>query len=148
MSKTALNHFGVPVWLCFVHYSFLLFWGSPPHPRREALPLNHAVGQHLAKYGQECGGILFLVVVGVFLNSTQVIRPTPVLLQYSSRISKFRFTRNAMLARHMLSSCVRPSVRLSVRRKPVLYRNEWTNRAGFWQVDLIPPPTLLTNKEI
>jgi len=83
MSKTALNHFGVPVWLCFVHYSFLLFWGSPPHPRREALPLNHAVGQHLAKYGQECGGILFLVAVGVFLNSTQVIRPTPVLLQYS-----------------------------------------------------------------
>ena len=129
---------------------FCCFGGAPPHPRREALPLNHAVGQHLAKYGQECGGILFLVAVGVFLNSTQVIRPTPVglLLQYSSRISKFRFTRNGMLARHMLSSCVRPSVRLSVRRKPVLYRNEWTNRAGFWQVDLIPPPTLLTNKEI
>ena len=28
-----------------------------------------------------------------------------------------------------LSSCVRPSVR----HKPVLYRNDWTNRARFWR---------------
>jgi len=40
--------------------------------------------------------------------------------------------RDAMLARYSLSSCVRPSVRyqLSVHHKPVLYRNNWTNRAG------------------
>jgi len=35
--------------------------------------------------------------------------------------------RDATLARYLLSSCVRPSVR----HKPVLYRNDWTNRAGF-----------------
>jgi len=33
----------------------------------------------------------------------------------------------AMLARYMLSSCVR----LSVRHKQVLYRDDWANRAGF-----------------
>jgi len=32
-----------------------------------------------------------------------------------------------MLARYLLSSCVR----LSVRHTPVLYLNDWTNRAGF-----------------
>jgi len=38
--------------------------------------------------------------------------------------------RDAMLARYMLSSCVR----LSVCHKPVLYyRNNWTNRAGLAQ---------------
>ena len=36
-----------------------------------------------------------------------------------------------MLARYMLSSCVSPSVRPSVRHKPVLCRNDWTDRAGF-----------------
>jgi len=36
--------------------------------------------------------------------------------------------RASMLARYMLSSCVRPSVR----HKPVLYLNDWTNRAGLW----------------
>jgi len=40
--------------------------------------------------------------------------------------------RDAMLARNMLSSCVCLSDRLSVCHKPVLYRNDWTNRAGFW----------------
>jgi len=35
---------------------------------------------------------------------------------------------DAVLARYMLSSCVRPSVRPSVRHKPVLYRNDWTKR--------------------
>ena len=34
--------------------------------------------------------------------------------------------RDAMLARYLLSSRVCPSV-----YKPVLYRNDWTNRAGF-----------------
>jgi len=40
--------------------------------------------------------------------------------------------RDAMLARYMLSSCVRPSVR----HKPVSYRNDWTNWAGFWHARL------------
>ena len=31
--------------------------------------------------------------------------------------------------------CVRPSVR----HKPVLYRNDWTNRAGFWQEGFLSP---------
>ena len=39
--------------------------------------------------------------------------------------------RDAMLAQYLLSSCVRLSVRPSVCHKPVLYRNDWTNRAGF-----------------
>ena len=40
----------------------------------------------------------------------------------------------------MLASCVRPSVCLSVCHKPVLYRNYWTNRAGFFlQGGLLPP---------
>jgi len=40
-----------------------------------------------------------------------------------------------MLARYMLASCVYPSVC----HKPVLYRNDWTNRAGFWQEGLLSP---------
>ena len=48
----------------------------------------------------------------------------------------FFLTRDAMLARYMLSSTVSPSVcpsvRQSVRHKPVLCGNDWTNRAGFW----------------
>jgi len=31
-----------------------------------------------------------------------------------------------------------PSVRPSVRHKPVLYRNVWTNRAGFWHGGFLP----------
>jgi len=31
-----------------------------------------------------------------------------------------------------------PPVRQSVRHKPVLYRNDWTNRAGFWHVCFLP----------
>jgi len=36
-------------------------------------------------------------------------------------------------------ACVCPSVRPSVRHMPVLYRNDWTNRAGFWQPGFFPP---------
>ena len=32
-----------------------------------------------------------------------------------------------------------PSVRLCVRHKPVLYRNDWTNRAGFWDRGFLSP---------
>ena len=32
-----------------------------------------------------------------------------------------------------------PSVCPSVRHKPVLYRNHWTNRAAFWQEDFFSP---------
>jgi len=39
--------------------------------------------------------------------------------------------RDAMLARYILSLCVRLSVCQSVRHKPILYRNDWKNRAGF-----------------
>ena len=41
---------------------------------------------------------------------------------------------DAMLACCMLSL----SVRLSVRHKPVLYGNYWTNRAGAWHAGLLP----------
>jgi len=50
-----------------------------------------------------------------------------------------------MLARYLLSSCVR----LSVRHKPVLYRNDWTNRAGIWHTGFLPSsPHFLCYKEI
>ena len=39
--------------------------------------------------------------------------------------------RDAMLARYLLSSYVR--------HKPVLYRNDWTNRAAFRHGDFLPP---------
>ena len=42
---------------------------------------------------------------------------------------------DAMLAQYMQSSCVRQSVR----HKPVLCRNDWTNRAGFWHGGFVPP---------
>ena len=35
--------------------------------------------------------------------------------------------------------CRRLSVRTSVSRKPVLCRNGWTNRAGFWHGSFLPP---------
>ena len=44
-----------------------------------------------------------------------------------------------MLARYLLSSCVCPSVCLFVRHKPVMYRNNWTNRADFWHRAFLPP---------
>ena len=44
--------------------------------------------------------------------------------------------RDAILALYMLSSVfVCPSVCPSVRHKPVLYRNDWTNRAGFFEIE-------------
>jgi len=50
-----------------------------------------------------------------------------------------------MLARYLLSSCVRRSVR----HKPVLYRNDWTNRAGIWHTGFLPSsPHFLCYKEI
>ena len=39
---------------------------------------------------------------------------------------------DAMLTRNLLSSRVRPS-------KPVLFRNDWTNQAGFCHVGFLPP---------
>ena len=44
-----------------------------------------------------------------------------------------------MLARYLMSSCVRLCVRLSVCRKPVWYRNDSTKRAGFWHGGFLPP---------
>ena len=45
---------------------------------------------------------------------------------------------DAVLVRHMLSSCVHLFVRPSVCHKPVFYRNDWTNRAGFWHAGFLP----------
>ena len=51
--------------------------------------------------------------------------------------------RDTMLARYLLSSCVR----LSVRHKPVLYRSVWTNRAGIWYGGfLLPIPHCVIRK--
>ena len=47
--------------------------------------------------------------------------------------------RDAMLKRYLLSSCVRLSVCPSVRHKLRFYRNDWTNRAGFWHGGFLPP---------
>ena len=44
--------------------------------------------------------------------------------------------RDAMLARYVLSSCVRPSVRLSVTSRTG--KNHWTKRAGFWHEGFLP----------
>jgi len=41
-----------------------------------------------------------------------------------------------MLARYMLLSRVRLSVRLSATSR---YRNDWTNRTAFWHADFLPP---------
>jgi len=46
----------------------------------------------------------------------------------------FFLPRNSVLARLMLSSSVRPSVC----HKPVLCRNDWTNRAGIWHESFLP----------
>ena len=63
--------------------------------------------------------------------------------QHGHRRRRFFFARDANLGtiaptflprdamRYALSPCVRPSVRLSVHQKPVLYRKDWTDRAGF-----------------
>ena len=37
------------------------------------------------------------------------------------------------------SSCVCLSIHPSVCHKPVFYRNDWTNRAGFWHGGFLPP---------
>jgi len=51
-----------------------------------------------------------------------------------------------LLPRAVYAVVVCPSVRLSVRlsvcHKPVLYRNDWTNRAGFWHGGFLPPVPL------
>jgi len=47
--------------------------------------------------------------------------------------------RDAMLKRYLLSSCVRLSVCPSVCHKLRFYRNDWTNRAGFWHGGFLPP---------
>ena len=47
--------------------------------------------------------------------------------------------RDAMLPRNLLSSCVCPSVCLSVCHKPVLYQNHWTGRTCFWHEGFLPP---------
>jgi len=42
------------------------------------------------------------------------------------------------------------TVCLPTRHKPVLYRNDWTNRAGFWRGGFLPSstyPTLLKDEE-
>ena len=44
--------------------------------------------------------------------------------------------RDAVLPRHLLSC-----VRLSVRQKPVMYRNDCTETAGFWRGGFFPPVT-------
>jgi len=50
------------------------------------------------------------------------------------RVSNARCYASAVLS---MALCL--SVRLSVRHKSVLYRNGWTNRAGFWHVSFLPP---------
>jgi len=52
-----------------------------------------------------------------------------------SRLTRLTFLkRDTMIARYLLSSCVSPSGC----HKPVLYRNNWTNRAGFFARRLLP----------
>jgi len=48
--------------------------------------------------------------------------------------TRFTTLRYAALPPYMLSACVRPSVCLS---QPVLYRNDWTNQAGFQHSGLL-----------
>ena len=57
------------------------------------------------------------------------VSPSPDL--YTLPLRAAFLPRDAVLVRYMLSSCVRPSVRPPVRHMPVLYRNDWTNRAVF-----------------
>jgi len=52
------------------------------------------------------------------------------------------YPRDAVLARvamNLISLSVCPSVQPSVRHKPVLYRNDWMNRAGFWHGSFLLP---------
>jgi len=55
---------------------------------------------------------------------------------------------DAMLAQYLPSSCDRLSVRPSVHYKPVLNRNDWTNRVGFWHGDFFSIYPTLFYKEI
>ena len=48
-------------------------------------------------------------------------------------VTVFFLPRDAMLARYLLSSY------LSVHHKPVFYRNDWTNRAGFSHGGFLSP---------
>jgi len=57
------------------------------------------------------------------------------------RLAIFRIASLAVLAarRCVFAVVVCPSVRPSVRHKPVLYRNGWTSRAGFGHRRFLPP---------
>ena len=41
-----------------------------------------------------------------------------------------------------------PSVRLSVRHKPILYRNDWSNRTDVWHRGLLPPMPRCVKRKI
>jgi len=59
----------------------------------------------------------------------------------------FFSARDAMLTRYMMSLRVLPSVRLLC-HKPILYRNDWTNRAVFFGMGLPSTYPILCCKEI
>ena len=59
-------------------------------------------------------------------------------LELTSTISSVAFSaRRYASAVYAVVVCL--SVRPSVRHKPVLYRKDWTNRAGFWHEGFLPP---------
>ena len=70
------------------------------------------------------------IAVAVAINTTVRGEIRTRVLSHCSRTlyHQITATATAILVRYLLSSSVRPSVR----HKPVLYRNDWTNRAGFW----------------
>jgi len=79
-------------------------------------------------------------------NATMTLQPGPIPYLHVVSILFF-LQRDAALARYMCchrvsdrpSDGVRTSVCPSVRHKPVVYRNDWTNRAGFWHGGFLPP---------
>jgi len=69
-------------------------------------------------------------------------KPQSRLLEWKS----FFTVRRYASAVYAVIACM--SVCSSVYHKPVVYQNDWTNRAGFWHGSFIPPLPPLCCKEI
>jgi len=78
-------------------------------------------------------------------HATMTLQPGPIPYLHVVSILFFTARRCAstVLCCHRVSDRpsdgVRTSVFPSVRHKPVVYQNDWTNRAGFWHGGFLPP---------
>jgi len=73
-------------------------------------------------------------LVDLHVDSFLRVQPTVLL---SMPLLCFCTARRYGSALYAVVAC--PPVRPSVRHKPVLYRNDWTKRVGFWHEGFLPP---------